>query len=164
MHNKWPLQKDCDAFYGNPRGPAGTYDVGWAKANLVHVLCPWNIYMGKLTVPYVVIHRKCAESLRRVLGAIWDGAGRSQKEIDRLKYSTYSGSFNYRPKRAGVTLSMHAYGAAIDWDAPDNPFQSKRHLFTPDSLLVVKFEEEDWIWGGRWSSPDAMHVQAARVR
>jgi hypothetical protein len=28
----------------------------------------------------------------------------------------------------------------------------------------VKFKEEGWIWGGEWSPPDAMHVQAARIR
>ena len=43
--------------------------------------------------------------------------------------------------------------------------QSK-HLFTDATLLVVKFKEQGWQWGGDWSagSIDAMHVQAARVR
>ena len=60
---------------------------------------------------------------------------------------------------------MHAFAAAIDWDAADNEQHALRHLFQNDSLLVVKFREEGWIWGGDWSpgSVDAMHVQAARI-
>lgn len=163
--NIWPLQKDCDAFYGNPRGVNG-YSDSWAKANLVHVSCPWRLNMGAgHPVPFIPIHRKCAESLSRVLNVVWDKVGHSQEEIDRLKYSVFSGSFNYRTKRGASSLSMHAYGAAIDWDAPDNAMHSQHHLFTDDSLLIVAFKAEGWICGLDWSGSgvDAMHVQAARV-
>ena len=71
----------------------------------------------------------------------------------------------YLPMRGGIALSMHSYGVAIDWDAEENPQHSAKHLFREDSLIVVKFKEENWVWGGDWggSSIDAMHVQAARV-
>ncbi|MBZ5616244.1 MAG: M15 family metallopeptidase [Acidobacteriia bacterium] len=159
----WPLQRDCDAFYGNPRGSNGSYSPAWAAANLTHVACPWQIQIGGKTVPFITIHRKCAESLTAVLGAIWEACGKSQDQINKLHYNVYDGSFNYRPMRANQALSMHAYGCAIDWDAAENPFHDRKHLFTSSSLLVVKFEAEGWVWGGDWSSPDAMHVQAARV-
>lgn len=161
----WPLQSQCDDFYGNPRGENESYSPAWAAANLVHVACPWVLMMGKQHVPFITIHKKCAASLTRVLNSIWDAVGKDQGAIESLHYNQYSGSFNFRPMRGGIALSMHSYGVAIDWDAEENPQHSSRHLFREDSLLVVKFKEDKWIWGGDWSgsSIDAMHVQAARV-
>jgi D-alanyl-D-alanine carboxypeptidase-like protein len=161
----WPLQAQCDTFYGNPRGTGGSYSPQWAAANLVHVACPWVLMMGNQHVPFITIHRNCSDSLTRVLGNIWDAVGKDQGAVESLHYNRYSGSFNFRPMRGGIALSMHSYGVAIDWDAEENPQHSTKHLFREDSLLVVKFKEEGWIWGGDWSgsSIDAMHVQAARV-
>jgi hypothetical protein len=65
--------------------------------------------------------------------------------------------------RGGHALSMHSYGIALDWDADENEFGHKVHAFHSDSLIVQAFEGEGWVWGGRWSYPDAMHMQAARV-
>lgn len=168
----WPLQSQCDSFYGNPRGSKGTYSPKWAAANLVHVACPWPLHtedvvkkkVVRSSVPFITIHKKCADSLKRVLASIFSACDKDVAKIAKLHYDVFDGSFNYRPKRGASSLSMHAYGCAIDWDAADNPFHSRKHEFQSDSLLVVKFEEEGWIWGGRWSNPDAMHVQAARLR
>lgn len=161
--NKWPLQRDCDAFYGNPRW-GDVYSTKWAAANLTHVLCPWAIHIGKSPVPFIAIHKKCADSLKRVLADIWTAAGKSQATIAQWHCDEYSGSFNYRPKRGASSLSMHAYGCAIDWDAEQNAFHAHQHFFTEQSPIVLAFRREGWVWGGEWSdSVDAMHFQAARV-
>jgi hypothetical protein len=159
MVNVWPLQSQCIAFYGDPRSP------NWSHANTIDVPCPWPLHMGTLAIPHILIHKKCAESLTRVLNNIWDATGRSRDTIKTLRYDVYDGSYNLRTIRGGTSaLSMHAFAAAIDWDAADNAQHSQKHLFQEDSLLVVKFKEEGWIWGGDWrSSIDAMHVQAARI-
>jgi hypothetical protein len=161
----WPLQSQCDAYYGNPRGAGGSYSPKWATENLTHVACPWVLTMDDKPVPFIAIHKKCADSLARVLKRIWDAVGNDQGAIETLHYNRYSGSFNFRLMRGGVSLSMHSYGVAIDWDAEENPQHSTKHLFQKDSLIVTKFKEENWIWGGDWSgtSIDAMHFQAARV-
>lgn len=161
---QWPLQSECDKFYGNPRGSGSHYSPAWASANLTHLVCPWALYSEKQPVPFITIHRECADSLDRVLHNIWLAVGQKQAEIDKLHYSIYDGSFNYRPMRGSSHLSMHAYGCALDWDAAENPFHSKHHLFDSKSLIVVKFREEGWIWGGEWTNPDAMHFQAARIK
>ena len=101
-----------------------------------------------------------------MLNNIWEATGRSFDTIKKLRYDVYDGSYNLRNIRgSSAALSMHAFAAAIDWDAADNQQHSQRHLFQDDSLLIVKFKEEGWIWGGDWSpaSIDAMHIQAARV-
>jgi hypothetical protein len=160
MTNVWPLQSDCLSFYGDPRAAS------WLQANTIDVSCPWPLHMGDVGLSHILIHKKCAESLARVLNNIWEAAGKSLSTIARLRYDQYDGSYNLRNIRGSAsTLSTHAFAAAIDWDAADNEQHSLRHLFQDDSLLVVKFKEEGWIWGGDWSpqSVDAMHVQAARV-
>jgi hypothetical protein len=155
----WPLQSEAISFYGDPRKP------GWLQQNTVDVACPWQLLVGKIPVTHITIHKKCAGSLTRVLAVIWEGAGKDQTAINKLKYDVYDGSYNLRLIRGGVGLSMHSFACAIDWDATDNPQHSGRHLFSDDSLLVKAFKAEGWIWGGDWSpaSVDAMHVQAARI-
>jgi len=148
------------SFYGDPRKK------GWLQANTTHVACPWTLHMdGGVTVHDILIHKKCADSLTRVLGSVWDAVGHDASKIHAMRYDVFDGSYNLRVMRGGTSLSMHSYACAIDWDAPDNEQHSQHHLFTDHSLLVVKFKEEGWIWGGNWSpgSIDAMHVQAARI-
>jgi hypothetical protein len=155
----WPLQRDCPQFYGDPNAK------NWLHENTTDVSCPWPLLLEGKPVGHILIHKKCAESLVRVLGAVWDATGRDVAKIKELRYDQYDGSYNFRPMRGGHSLSMHAYAAAIDWDAADNAQHTQKHLFQSDSLLIVKFKEEGWSWGGDWSagSVDAMHVQAARV-
>jgi hypothetical protein len=164
MTNVWPLQRDCNAFYGNP-GNSPSQWAAWEKAHLVNVACPWTIRMGKSVVSHIEIHKLAAASLTRVLGSIWDAVGHDQSAIETLHYDQYSGSYNQRPMRGGTMRSMHGFGVAIDWDDQENQQHHTKHLFQDSSLLVVKFKAEGWIWGGDWSpqSIDAMHVQAARV-
>lgn len=163
----WPLQSQCDGFYGNPR-PRNVherYNVAWAHENLTHVKCPWALTDFVHHFSSIQIHKKVAPSLERVLARIWDEVGRDPAKIHALRYDVFSGSFVYRNKRGAKSLSMHAYGAAIDWDAPDNQMHARRHLFTDESPLIHAFKDEGWVWGGDWSGDgvDAMHVQAARV-
>ena len=160
MTNVWPLQSQCIAFYGDPRVAS------WIQANTVDVPCPWPLFMGTIAISHILIHKKCAESLTRVLNNIWDATGKSLDTVKKLRYDQYDGSYNLRNIRGSASaLSMHAFAAAIDWDAAENEQHSQKHLFQDDSLLVVQFKAEGWIWGGDWSpgSIDAMHVQAARV-
>ena len=159
MTNVWPLQKDCLAFYGNPA------QARWLSENTVSVLTPWILHVGETPTAHILIHKKCADSLTRVLNNVWDACGKSYVKIQQLRYDRYDGSYNFRPMRGSAAISMHAFACAIDWDAADNAFHSTRHLFTDQSLLVTKFKEEGWVWGGDWTpgSQDAMHVQAARV-
>lgn len=158
----WPLQKDCDAFYGNPRGSGGKSSAAWESANLVSVSCPWVLRYAGSPVKGLRVHKKTADSLRRVLNAIWERLGRSQAEIDRIGMSIYGGAFNYRDKRGGSSLSMHSYGCAVDFDPARNGFGDNTPAM--DRRVIEEFEREGWEWGGHWSKKDGMHFQAARTR
>jgi hypothetical protein len=156
----WPLQKDCDTFYGNPRGAAGKPSAAWESANLVLVKCPWVLRYDGTPVKGLRVHKKCAESLKRVLAAIWDRLGHSQAEIDRIGMSIYGGGYNFRKMRGGSALSMHSWGCALDFDPARNGMGDT----TPnmDLRVVEEFEREGWEWGGHWK--DGMHFQAAWTR
>jgi hypothetical protein len=159
--NDWPTQAQATAYYGDPS------KTGWLSANTTFVKPPWPIFIeGKPVTEGILIHKKVAPSLIRVLGNVWDAVGHDVAKIKELHYDQYDGSYNYRPIRGGHSLSMHSYAVAIDWDAQNNQQHDTHHFFTDSSLLIVKFKEESWIWGGDWSvgSIDAMHVQAARIR
>jgi hypothetical protein len=159
MSNIWPLQKDCRAFYGNP------YAAGWLHANTTEVKCPWPLRVEEGVRSTILIHKKCAESLTRVLNAVWDRCNHDPHVIAENKYDVFDGSYNLRPMRGSSRISMHSYAIAIDFDADENEFHGPKHTFTPESILVQEFEKESWVWGGRWStgSKDWMHFQAARV-
>ena len=153
----WPLQKDCDQFYGNPRGAVGRSNSAWEAANLAHVSPPFKMFYDGKPVQSVKIHRKCADSLSRVFAAIWIAAGRDQATIDRWGVSHFGGSYNFRLMRGSSHLSMHSYGCAIDLAPERFPMGRHDHTFVPQ--VIQAFANEGWE-----NLPnDRMHFQAARV-
>lgn len=156
VKQQWPTQSRARAFYGNPEA------AGWRAANLVDVLCPWELDFYGKKQNSIQIHKKCAESLGRILEYVWEQCGKDQEKINSLHYNKFSGSYNFRPVRGGKVLSNHALGAALDLDDQENQFHSTHHLFTDESLIVKAFKAENWSWGGDWSvhSIDAMHFEA----
>lgn len=146
----WPLQKDCDAFYGNPRGVNGNANVSWERDHLTSITPPFKITYAGNPVHSIRIHRRCAMSLLRVLGAIWDAYGHDQKKLDEAGISIFGGSYNFRLKRGQNTLSMHAYGCAVDFDPARNGFHNRHPHFTADCPIVKAFKAEGWTWGGDW--------------
>lgn len=168
--NHWPLQRDCPTFYGKPDPDGdGHPNRAWEDANLVRVTPPWTMYPSwdlRSPLKTLRMHKSCANSLSIVLGVIWAHVGHNVEKIENFGLHITGGTYNFRPKRGGSSLSMHSYACAIDlspilnpWGQPWRPEQGMMPL-----LAVVAFEQEGWTFGGHWSKPDAMHFQAARVR
>jgi hypothetical protein len=74
------------------------------------------------------------------------------------KVHTYSGCYAPRTVARSVTAppSYHAYGAAIDINAPENPFGATP---TMDPRVVRIFQRWGFDWGGRFLIPDGMHFE-----
>lgn len=173
--SKWPKQRECDAFYGNPRGRSGAVvSPSWYKANIVMVdKLPFRMHMGAIPITRIAMHRKCAGATREWLDIVWKNAGRDQRTIDLWGMSVFSGSFNYRPMRGGEALSMHAYGCAIDFDAPRNGLGDRTPNFARwRKEIVTPFLKLGGVWGGDWDGDgdslderrcDGMHFQFARL-
>lgn len=161
----WPHESGgLDAFYGDPRGANGGADPQWEAANLTTVTPPWSMTSGGAHVSAIRVHRKCAESLSRVLSAIWDLYGRNQDAINAAHLNEFDGSYNFRVNvNAPSKLSVHAYGAALDLAASENP---NGKSWTDDGRMLPRpvidaFLAEGWCWGGDFNATkDPMHFQA----
>ncbi|MEW6326879.1 MAG: M15 family metallopeptidase [Thermodesulfobacteriota bacterium] len=53
--------------------------------------------------------------------------------------------------------SVHSWAIAIDVNAAWNAFGQRD--FEMSEEFAACFEEVGFVWGGRWSKPDAMHFQ-----
>jgi len=116
--NPWPLEHEADRFYGNPRGHAGSYDPNWrAIASCISM----SVAIAHGPASASPVHHHSSQMRRQPrtgAGSDMGGDLLSQDAADARGYSLFSGSFNFRPIRGRSALSMHAYAAAIDWDAP----------------------------------------------
>lgn len=160
----WPMQKDCDRFYGNPRGANGRPSAKWESENLVSIRPPYRMTYAGRPVSGIRVHKKCAESLKRVLDRIWQAAGNDQATVDRWGASIYGGAYNFRLMRGGNSLSMHSWGCAIDLDPARNGLGDQTPHFANVPEVLAAFAAEGWEWGGDWSRRDGMHWQAAWTR
>lgn len=166
--HSWPNQRDVATYYGNP-DPAGNGvpDRAWEDANLTRIVPPYRMVLAwaeGTPVKSILIHKKCAESLSRVLGLI-QAIYVTQAKIEEARMHLYGGAYNFRLKRGGTTLSMHSYGCAIDLDPDNNRFgrvwRDKAGMM-PKAVIDI-FQAEGWTSGAFWSYPDPMHFQLATV-
>jgi hypothetical protein len=157
--NKWPKQSAAEQFYGNPSA------ADFERRNIVNVSVPWMMvtaWDGK-QVKNIRVHHKCAQSLGRILAVIWSIAGKSQDVINKWGLNKYGGGYAFRPMRGGRSLSMHAFGCAVDFDPERNPLGGQHPHFAECPIVLEAFATEGWTWGGSWQRRDGMHWQAARV-
>lgn len=158
--NIWPKQSDCLRLFGNPSVQ------GWGAKNVVRVPVPWKMSMGNIPIAAIKINKIAADSLTRVLAAIWNACDHSQAKVDAGHCNCFSGDWAIRPIRGMSIPSMHSYALAIDFDAPHNQLGASegQTFFKPDSLIVKAFQAENWRWlGDAKGRRDAMHFQAAVV-
>jgi hypothetical protein len=171
--NPWPTQATADAFYGNPRGPRiATPSTAWYREHIIMIKPPFLMRMIK-PVKSFPIHVRCAEATRAWLDQVWKNAGRKQGVIDHWGMSVFSGSYCYRPMRGLQNLSMHAYGCAMDFDAPRNALHDQTpHFATLREQVIEPFLKLGGVWGGDWNGngssaderrADGMHFQFARL-
>ncbi len=148
--NPWPLsdRASLERFYGK----AGD------ESNLVNLTPPFPMFYDGKRIKTLRCHRKVSGSLERVLTAIakFAGKGGVMEEAE-----DYGGCYNFRNKRGGTSLSVHAWGAAIDLDADDNTFRDHWPMQADMNLDVMEaFAREGWISAGAFWGYDAMHFQA----
>jgi len=159
----WPHISALRDFYGNPdANNDGLPDTAWEAANLTYVTPAYPMVWSWSGQPAtrIKIHRKVADSLSRILANIESCF--TPEFIAAHQLNQCGGGYNFRPMRGGSSLSLHAYGAAIDLAPALNPLGK---AYDPDHGMmpmgvVHLFEQEGWVWGGLWQRGDAMHFQA----
>ena len=120
-----------------------TIDPAWVKRNIVTTEVP---LLGVITC-----HRKLIPMVR---GAIEEIMGSGL--VSEIK--VYSGCWASRTIARSPTAppSYHAYGAAIDVNAPQNPYGAKP---TMNREMVRIFESWGFNWGGDFLIPDGHHFE-----
>jgi hypothetical protein len=138
----------------------GTLAPMWEAAWITRMGLPRPLpYLEGIEVTRVAVHRKVAPGLLKAL-----------IEIDRAGLweflAPYGGGFNFRRVRGGSALSMHSLGLALDFAPDENPMgmdpnETKFGRSGEGRAVVRLLELYGWLWGGRFSRPDAMHFQYA---
>lgn len=170
----WPTQRavlDGKSVFGEPTGKNGLLSPEWERNNLTMVAVPFKMKMGDLKITRIRMNKACAPSLSRVLSNLLDAAGGRQVDLDYWGVTAFGGSFAYRPMRGLRTLSMHAYGCAIDLDPARNGLGDRTPRFSEFPQVLEAFRSEGWRWGGDWDGDgltsderrcDGMHWQATQ--
>ena len=73
---------------------------------------------------------------------------------------TWDGCWNIRKKRGQSSMSLHSWAVAVDLNAAENCFGCKPKL---TAGFVKCFTDAGFDWGGKWSKPDGMHFQLAKI-
>jgi hypothetical protein len=115
----------------------------WIRANLETRRVP---LLGRLTC-----HRAFMLDLVAAMRTV------ERRGLGPLIRST-AGCFNARTVARSPTNppSFHAYGAAVDINAPENAFGATP---TMDPRIVAIFDRLGFNWGGRFLIPDGMHFE-----
>lgn len=160
VQNYWPRQTEVRAntsMFGRPGTGQGT------------VTCPYTMYGDyerKIRVTHFQAHAKVCDSIERILKRTLDHYGAAQ--IRKLNLDIFSGCFNYRSTTGSRSLSMHAWGIAVDIDAAHNQMDESASEGAAFAKAVYSsfldfWEEEGWVNLGRARNYDWMHFQAARL-
>ena len=165
----WPREnpKQLEAFYGPlALGADGNPTASWMKTHLTQIATPYPLALAwdpTRRVSKVTCHQHVSQSLESILNAILAHYGTAEK-VARERMHLYGGCYQFRRIAGSTSLSMHAYGAAVDLDPIANPLGK---AYDPAAgmvpMAVVEiFEGEGWTWGGRFHTRrDCMHFQAA---
>jgi hypothetical protein len=136
--------QQCFARYGDPSANEGKFMAVWdVPACCEHGAIPRKIYCNKDIVSL----------LTQAFKNINDRGLANQVK-------TWDGCFNIRRKRGATSMSLHSWGLAIDINAAWNGF-GKPPTMSPE--LVKCFTDAGFDWGGKWSRPDGMHFQIAKL-
>lgn len=152
--SRWPTLATADQFYGDPRNEHNSSlpNPTWERVNITTLsTLPFEIRFDGRPVRGIRCHRLVAEALNVWLRAVWKNAGYDQSVINAWGMGDFGGSYVYRPMRGSTRLSVHAYGAAFDFDPARNSMHDRTpHFATLRREVVQPFLDLGGTWGGDW--------------
>lgn len=122
-------------------------DPAWVASNITSAAVP---ILGSVTC-----HRLMVPQLAAALSEI------QRKGLSPL-VREYGGCYvpRFIDRDPDKPLSMHAFGLAVDINVATNQLETTGDM---DPRIVAIFERWGFTWGGRWSRPDPMHFELARL-
>ena len=106
----WPIQGSAEftKLYGNPDANGdGAPDKLWVANHLTTIIPPYHLTYEGRPVHGIIVNRECAAALVAALTAISDHY-KTEQALRVAGLTNFSGLYNFRKKRAGSSLSMHA--------------------------------------------------------
>lgn len=154
----WPTQaqvRSGKSVFGAP-----------GSSNLVRITPPYQLWYDGARVSSIAVHKAVAEHVQVALCAVLAHYG--LERIRELGLDQFGGCYNYRKTTAGSSLSMHAWGIALDFCPDKNACSMK----APEASLSRPECAAWWdIWEkhgavslGRERDKDWMHLQFARLK
>ena len=136
------------------------------ESNLVNIKPAYQLYYCGTPVKTIRVHKAIAKDVEAALKEILAHYGTA--EIKRLGLDQYSGSYNYRKSTGASSLSMHAWGIALDFAAEKNAYKMKKPQATlshPDCNKWWEiWEKHGAVSLGRECDYDWMHLQFAKLK
>ncbi|HSX67716.1 M15 family metallopeptidase [Nocardioides sp.] len=126
-------------------GTTVTPDSGWVAANLRTEVMP---IVGRVTC-----HKVMLLQLRAAMNEL------VQRGLDTYIRTT-AGCYNARFIANTTSLSNHAFGMAIDFDAAQNGRGTSGQI---PPVVVDVFKKWGFAWGGDWKWTDPMHFELVRI-
>ena len=154
----WPAQAQV-------RSGRSMFGAPGDESQLVSIRPAYPLYFEGQPVRSIRVHRLVAPHVEAALHEVLEVYG--QKEITRLGLDQYGGSYNYRKSSGGSSLSMHAWGIALDFAPEGNGLKTPAPVATLSRQECVPWWE---IWErhgavslGRQRNYDWMHIQFANL-
>lgn len=155
---EWPSQANVRAgnsIFGKPGD----------ESALVSIKPAYQLYFEGTPVKTIRVHRLIADHVAAALKEVLEHYG--PQRIKELSLDQYGGSYNYRSTATGRSLSMHAWGVALDFAPGLNAYEKRK----PYASLSRPECEAWWeIWErhgavslGRERDYDWMHLQFAKL-
>lgn len=136
------------------------------ESNLVNVKPPYQLYYCGKPVKTIRVHKLIADRVESALKEILAHYG--IEKIKVLGLDQYSGSYNYRNSTNSNSMSMHAWGIALDFAAAKNTYGMKKpqaSLSKPECEMWWKiWEKHGAVSLGRQCNYDWMHLQFAKLK
>jgi hypothetical protein len=155
----WPRQADVTGFFG----PAGGRDCMSGSVSL-----PFDFPLAwdeDQRLSRFSCHVKVAAPLTSIFAEAAKHYG--EAEFRRLRLDRFGGCYNYRQIRGGASLSMHAWGIAVDLDPERNQLKwasDKASFARPEYAPFWSIvEAHGAVSLGRTRNFDWMHFQFARL-
>jgi hypothetical protein len=152
----WPSQREVrsgKSVFGAPGG-----------SKLVKVKPPYPLFYEGKPVEHIGVHEAVAEHVEAALREVLAVYG--LERIKALGLDQYGGCYNYRSTTGGSSLSMHAWGIALDWCPERNAYKTKAPAASLSAADCVPWweiwEKHGAVSMGRVYDKDWMHVQFAR--
>lgn len=136
------------------------------ESNLVNIKPPYQLYYCGKPVKTIRVHKLIADRVQAALKEILAHYG--IEKIKQLGLDQYSGSYNYRNSTNSNSMSMHAWGIALDFAAAKNAYNMKKpqaSLSKPECEMWWKiWEKHGAVSLGRQCNYDWMHLQFAKLK